>query len=327
MSSINQVANSITIYLGLPIFIFGTSGNLLNIRLLWRTRRNPCAFIFLVISFINCIVLFYGLFTKILSVNFHVDWFTTNLIWCKTRALFGQASFLISLTCTCLASIDRFLVSCRQEKYRKLSRLSIATWAIILIIIFWLALFLPFAVHTELVQNLLTGLLSCTYVGNQAFVNYQIYFAFPIYYGLLPSTILIITGLLTYRNTNKLQIRRQRQVVQKQLTSMMLLQIPIILFSTLPYIIFTEYSIFTATMTKTANQKAIELVITNIVSITCYITFACPFFVFFASSKSFRKETKMLLLCRKTTLLRTNQVQPYSTMMVGSIPFTRTTTK
>ncbi|CAF1400770.1 unnamed protein product, partial [Rotaria sp. Silwood1] len=186
MSSINQVANSITIYLGLPIFIFGTSGNLLNIRLLWRTRRNPCAFIFLVISFINCIVLFYGLFTKILSVNFHVDWFTTNLIWCKTRALFGQASFLISLTCTCLASIDRFLVSCRQEKYRKLSRLSIATWAIILIIIFWLALFLPFAVHTELVQNLLTGLLSCTYVGNQAFVNYQIYFAFPIYYGLLP---------------------------------------------------------------------------------------------------------------------------------------------
>ncbi|CAF2754142.1 unnamed protein product [Rotaria sp. Silwood2] len=232
MSSISELISSITIYLGVPILMCGTFGNLLNIRLLWRTRQNPCAFIFLAISFINCIVLFFRLFIRILSVGFHLDLSSKNLIWCKASAFFGQASFLISLTCTCLASIDRFLVSCRQEKYRKLSRLSIAIWAVILTFIFWLALFIPFVTNAQIVQNAFTGLFSCIYVGNQAFVNYQTYFAFPVYYGLLPSTILTITGLLTYRNTNKLQTGRQRKLVQRQLTKMMLIQIPIILFST-----------------------------------------------------------------------------------------------
>ncbi|CAF2852679.1 unnamed protein product [Rotaria sp. Silwood2] len=319
MSPTNELISSITIYLDLPIFICGTLGNLLNIRLLWRTRQNSCAFIFLALSFINCIVLFYGLFIKILSVGFYLDWSSENLIWCKARAFFGQASFLISLTCTCLASIDRFLVSCRQEKYRKLSRLSIAIWAVILSTIFWLALFIPFAVHAELVKSAFTGLFSCTYVGSQAFVTYQTYFAFPVYYGLLPSIILTITGLLTYRNANKLQIGRQRQLVQKQLTKMMLIQIPIILFSTLPYVIFTEYLMSTATMVKSTNKKTVELIITNIVSATCYITFACPFFVFLASSKSFREEAKMFLLCRKTTLLRINHIQPDSTIIMGNV--------
>ncbi|CAF2934865.1 unnamed protein product [Rotaria sp. Silwood2] len=312
MSSTDDVLiSSITIYLGLPILICGTLGNLFNIRLLWRIRHNPCVFIFLVTSFINCIVLFYGLLTRVLNVGFHFDWSTKNRIWCKTRATFSPASFLISFTCTCLASVDRFLVSCRQEKYRKLSRLSIATWEIIVTIIFWLAIYIPYLVYTEIVRSPFTGILYCALVGDAVFSNYQMYFAFPVYYGLLPSTVLTITGLLTYKNTNKLQINRQRQLVQKQITSMMLIQIPIILFSTLPYVIFTEYSTFTATMTKSDNQRTVELVMTNIVSITCYITFACPFFVFFSTSKTFREDAKMLFLCRKATLLRTNQVQPH----------------
>ncbi|CAF3980522.1 unnamed protein product, partial [Rotaria sp. Silwood1] len=120
MSSTNTIISSITIYVGIPIFLSGTLGNILNVRLLWRTRYNPCAFIFLVSSLINCIVLFYGLFTRILGIGFHLDWSITNRIWCKTRATLTQSSFLISLTCICLASIDRFFASCRQEKYRKL---------------------------------------------------------------------------------------------------------------------------------------------------------------------------------------------------------------
>ncbi|CAF1229850.1 unnamed protein product [Rotaria sordida] len=102
----------------------------------------------------------------------------------------------------------------------------------------------------------------------------------------------------------------------------MLIQILIILFSTLPYVIFTEYSIFTATMAKSTNQRAIELMITNIVSITCYITFACPFFDFFASLTSFRKEAKILFLCRKTTPLRTNQMVSYPTTSLKNIKST-----
>ncbi|CAF3193722.1 unnamed protein product, partial [Rotaria sp. Silwood2] len=122
---------------------------------------------------------------------------------------------------------------------------------------------------------------------------------------------------------NKLQIVRQRQLIQKQLTSMMLILIPIILFSTLPYVIVTEYIALTATMTKSSSRRAVELLITNIVTNPCYITFACPFFAFFVSSKSLGKEAKMLFLCRKTTLTRTNQIQSYSTGNVRNIKLTR----
>ncbi|CAF3225821.1 unnamed protein product [Rotaria sp. Silwood2] len=313
MSSTNPLISSITIYVGLPIFISGTLGNIVDVRLLWRTRRNPCAFIFIVSSLVNCIVLFYGLFTRILSVGFHLDWSTTNHIWCKTRVALTQSSFLISLTCICLASIDRFLVSCRQEKYRKLSRLSIAIFAVIITNIFWISIFVPYLIYADILRNPTTGLFSCTLIRNDVFAIYQNYIGLPILYGLLPSTTLIITGIMTYRNTKKLQINRQRELVQKQLTSMMLIQIPIILLSTLPYVIFTEYTILTATVSKSVDRRAAELLITNIFTILCYITFACPFFVFFSTSSSFRQEAKILLLCRKTNQLRINQIQPYST--------------
>ncbi|CAF5128675.1 unnamed protein product, partial [Rotaria sp. Silwood1] len=79
------------------------------------------------------------------------------------------------------------------------------------------------------------------------------------------------------------------------------------------------YSTFTATMVKSANQGDVELMIRNIVSITCYIAFACPFFVFFASSKSFRQEAKILFLCRKPAILQRNQIQPYSTSALRKI--------
>ncbi|CAF3526466.1 unnamed protein product [Rotaria sp. Silwood1] len=319
MVAISSLISSITICFGLPVFICGTLGNLLNIRLFWRTRHNPCAFILMFLSLINCIVLFYGLFARILSVGFQLDWSTSNRIWCKTRAALTPASFLISLTSICLASIDRFLVSCRQEKYRKLSQLSSAIWATILISIFWFVHFVPYLVYTEILQNPITGVISCALNQNEAFANYLIYFAFPVYYGLLPSTILIITGIMTYRNTTKLQLGRQRQLIQRQLTSMMLILIPIILFSTLPYVVVTEYIILTATITKSADRRAAELLITNIVTNICYITFSCPFFAFLISSRSFRKEAKMLFLCRKTPSWRTNQIEPYSTSNIRHI--------
>ncbi|CAF3998039.1 unnamed protein product [Rotaria sordida] len=293
MSSNNALIRSITIYAGFPIFIGGILGNLLNVRFLWRTRHNPCGFIFLIASFINCIVLFYGLLTRILSIGFNLDWSTTNRIWCKTRLAFTQASTSISLSCICLATIDRFLVSCRQDKYRKLSKLSTARLAIIIIIIFWFGHSVPYLVYAELLPSLTTGLISCSFIPNKEFTNYRMYITLPIYTGLFPSLILVIIGIMTYKNINTLQINRQRQLLQKQLTSMMLMQIPILLFTILPYIAFTEYTLLTTTMIKSQDKKNIENLFANIFPLIFYITFACPFFVFFASSKSFRQEAKM----------------------------------
>ncbi|CAF3536191.1 unnamed protein product [Rotaria sp. Silwood2] len=319
MSSTNTIISSITIYVGFPIFLSGTLGNIVNVHLLWRNRHNPCAFILIISSLINCIVLFYGLFTRILSTGFHLDWSTTNRTWCKTRAVLTQSGFLISITCICLASIDRFFVSCRQEKYRRLSRLSIAIVSVIITIISCVLICIPYLFYVDLVKNPTTGLTICNLARYDAFSISQNYFVFPVCCGLLPSTILIITGLMTYRNANRLQIGRQRESFQKQLTSMMLIQIPIIILSTLPYVIYTEYTILTVKLSKSDDRRATELLITNILTILFYITFACPFFVFFTSSLSFREEAKILFLCRRSNQLTSNQIQPYCITTIRNI--------
>ncbi|UJR24674.1 hypothetical protein I4U23_006047 [Adineta vaga] len=308
----SYLIRSITLYGGLPIFIVGTIGNLLNFLSLWRTRKNPCVFIFLSSSIVNCIVLFYGLFTRILSVGFELDWSTTNVIWCKTRIAFTQASFLISLTCVCLASLDRFFASCRQEKYRRFSRLSLAKLSVCLTILFWFGHSIPYLVYAELIESSSTGLISCSLLPNKEYANYRIYVALLFYLGIFPTTILTITGILTYRNTNRLRQGQQRQLIQKRLTKMMLIQIPCILFSTLPYITFTLYSTFTTTIIKSIDQKFIESILTNIFTLIFYMAFSCQFFVFYISSKTFRKEANSFLFYRKIYPIKTNQVQHFS---------------
>ncbi|CAM4783508.1 unnamed protein product [Rotaria magnacalcarata] len=97
---------------------------------------------------------------------------------------------------------------------------------------------------------------------------------------------------------------RQRQLIQKQLTSIMLIQIPIILLATVPY-----------------NRIAAELVITNTLLITSYLPFACPFIIFFVSSEPYRKEAKRVVFCWKNnTLKRTNNL-PYPVKKMRNTQF------
>ncbi|UJR18287.1 hypothetical protein I4U23_005190 [Adineta vaga] len=320
MSSTTSIISSITIYSGLPIFICGSIGNLLNLLLLWSTRRNSCGFLFLVSSIVNSIVLFYGLFTRILSVGFGVDWSQTNLIWCKTRVGLIQSSTLISLSCICLASIDRFLLTCRQEKYRKLSRLSTARWATAISTFIWISHSVPHFVYYQLLPSSLnstTTSYTCVILSNTFYTNYRIYFVLVVFYGLTPITVLSVMGILTYRNMNMLQLDRQRHAVQRQLTLMLLVQIPIIIVSVLPFTIFTEYLTITATTIKSADQIARENIINNIVNPLFYVTFACPFFVFYISSPTFKKEAKVLLSCQRREKMTINRVQPGIATTVG----------
>lgn len=310
MSSISNTINPIISISGSIIFICGTFGNLLNIRLFWKTRRNPCGFIFLFTAFNNCIILFTGLFLRVLNSGLQIDLSKNNRIWCKIRAALMPSTILISLTCMCLASTDRFFASCRQEKYRKYSRLSVTISVIIVISIVAFCNFTPYLIYADLIKNPNTGVTSCALISNQLYDTYLIYFALPFYYGLAPSLILTITGYLTYRNTNKLQIIRHRQLAQRQLTSMTLILIPIILLTTIPYVLFSEYTLLTATRIKSANRRDVELSVSNIITSLSYIPYACPFFTFVISSRTFRQEAKSLILHCNPNFLNVNQIQP-----------------
>ena len=300
MSSNADLARAITIYCGIPILVCGTVGNLLNLILLWRSRRNSCAFLFLCSSIFNCFALFFGLFTRILNVGFGLDWSQTNLIWCKIRIAFSEASFLLSLTCICLASVDRCLASCRNATLRKLSRLSTARISILVSIIFWVCHATPNLIFANLLpSSTANSTFVCSITPDQILSNYQTYFSLLVYLGVLPTSILISTGVLTYRNTSKLRLDYQRELIQKQLTNMMLIQIPVILISTVPYIAFSEYRALTSKQTKSASRREIENLVTNIVTLLFYMTFTCQFFVFFFSSPKFRRQLNPAVLCQR----------------------------
>jgi hypothetical protein len=135
-------------------------------------------------------------------------------------------------------------------------------------------------------------------IPNKIYSNYRIYIIFAIYLGLFSTSILTVTGIMTYRNTNRLILGHQRQLIEKQLV----IQIPIIIVSTFPYIKFTEYITITSACIKCNIQRDIETLFTNIVT----IIFASPFFV---SSTSFRNDVKRFILCQKRNFLRNNQIQ------------------
>lgn len=216
MSTSLSVVSLIAIIGGIPIFVFGVCGNILNIMIFMKNRSNSCAFIFLVSSSINRFVLFFGLLTRILSVGFSLDWSNLNVIWCKIRVTFTQTSFLISLTCYCLASIDRFLISSRKDK---LSQIKLTKISIIIIILFWIGHSIPYLIYADLIRNSSTGSISCSLIPNQVYSIYRTYIVLPIYLGLFPTLILGSTGLLTYHNLKQMNIDTRRKSIQRQLTN------------------------------------------------------------------------------------------------------------
>ncbi|CAF1657065.1 unnamed protein product [Rotaria magnacalcarata] len=94
---------------------------------------------------------------------------------------------------------------------------------------------------------------------------------------------------------------------------MMLVQIPIILGSTLPFAVFAEYIALSRAIIKSANRIAIEQVVLDVLILSTYTPFACSFFTCMASSKSLRNELNLFLVCRKTNVLGNNQILPNST--------------
>ena len=318
MSSTSWFVRPLTIYGGGTIFVGGLVGNVLNLCLFWSTRRNPCGFYFMCSSLINSTVLLCGLLTRILSIGFNLDGSRTNLVWCKTRIALTQCLFTMSLTCVSLASVDRFLISCRQDRWRKWSRLNSARYAMLINLIFWLVHAIPSVVLADLIPSASSSPITwtCALTPNRIYSIYSSYVILPIHLGCLPWSVLLLTGLLTYRNTQQLQLTRRRQLLQRQLTRMMLVQIPVIVLSTCPYVIFSEYSIFTSTLSKSLDRRIAENLTSNIVTLLFYVTFAFQFFVFFLSSPSFRQDMRILLLChRSTAVVQTNQIQPLSTTL------------
>lgn len=103
-----------------------------------------------------------------------------------------------SLTCICFASIDWFVMSCRNVSWRQRSQLNTAKITIGIVILIIITINIPYLISFTIIEvtTVPSRITTRCWLINPALVSYGNYFLCPV----LPEIVLIITGLLTYRN-------------------------------------------------------------------------------------------------------------------------------
>lgn len=134
IETLDNASDALNSYVPIFIFIFGITGNCLNILVLsQRTlRSNPSAVSFLVSSLAGVIVIISGQTSRMMS-GYNMD-LTLTVDWiCKIRNVVFYVSRTILLWMIVLATIDRWLSSSISATLRKISRLKNARRGMLLL--------------------------------------------------------------------------------------------------------------------------------------------------------------------------------------------------
>ena len=192
----------ITTYVDGAMFILGTVGNLMNLIVFCclKTYRS------LVTSAFLAAATFAGQFYLTISLGFGsiskwigYDIPSRNPIICKFYLYTRNVSIQISLTCLCLASIDRYLMTSRSAWRRELMTLKRARLLIGFWVVIWACVGVPHAIFTF--DFALFNL--CIPTSNFATPLTYLNLIFGV---VLPIAILLVFGLLTWKNLGNIRL-------------------------------------------------------------------------------------------------------------------------
>lgn len=230
IASLIKTYQQVIIYSGLPILVLGLVGGLQNvfIFLSLRTfRQSSCAFYLTVMSFVNIIQLLTGLLSRIMISGFHIDWTQSSTFYCKFRTFFFQISSVTSLTCFCLATIDQYLATCSQPRWRQYSHIRTARFLLMCALILILIEQSPCLFWYDRRTIAASNETICT-ITDKTFEKFNAYFNYLVLGNIIPHLTNLTFGLLAYRNIQQLSYRTVplvRRELDKQLTSIVLVQL------------------------------------------------------------------------------------------------------
>jgi len=268
--SLLNLGQQITIYGGLFILIIGIMGNGINV-LVFSTFRNyrttPCSFYFLCASIFNISYITTNLISRIVSVGFGFDLTSTSTSWCKIREFCLFTLSLITLTCSCLATIDQFFATSQSARLRRFSNIKWAHHIVIIVIIVWCLHGIPVVLFYDIPPIIMT----CVNTN----VGYGVYI--PIYLlGLIcviPVLAMVTFGYLTYRNIHLTRVLAEQQA-DRQLAKMTLIQVILVVICFVPYSIYVAYSLITSGVSKDISRLIIESFVYTILSLLTYLYYA-----------------------------------------------------
>ena len=279
------MVNKITTYVGVPILIAGMIGGFLNtiIFLSLKTfRKRSCAFFLTLMSIVNMGQLITSLRSRIAINGFGIDWTESSVFFCKARSYFLQFCALISFSCMCLATIDQFLATSLRPRWQNVITLKRAYSCGAAFVVLWTLHGIPSLIWYELIPPSVNGKLVCR-ITNPVFQVYINHVYVLLLTGVLPMAITFLFGSLAYRNVRQIPYRTiplVRRELDKQLTSMVLVQIVHNCLVIVPYlsVLIVTHSIALVGGSSVNDKMTFYLVVTNIIH-----------YLYYAVSRSFLK--------------------------------------
>ncbi|CAF1586009.1 unnamed protein product [Adineta ricciae] len=314
------------IVIGIIMYIFGSIGCVSNIYVFtkWsfstrnptdshrKVRLNNSSLYLLTTAIANLILIIYPLAVRIIVDGF--GYLVTNLneiFLCQIRYYILQTALMISLICTCLATIDRYLITSRTVRLRHLSASRHLTKQIIIFVVILTNLH---SIPTAIYYNR-SRVYDCT-ISSLIYANYYLYFVVVFLYGIFPICFLSIFGLLTYKNlrTLKRTDNTGSLIRDKQLSEMVLFQCLALVFSYIPYCIQQIY--FSKIHQLNGPPTSFDLLFRIVTIILFYVNPVTSFYIFFISTPNFRRQIKNIVLCHNHHVV--NRIYPLTIANDGS---------
>jgi hypothetical protein len=292
----NNISSKINYYFAIFLFIFGILGNILNTFVLSqrKLRSNSCAWLFLISSIFNLISILSGLTTRVLS-GWILDITDRIKFLCQLRVFILLTSRTIASWLLMLAIFDRWLLSCINIHYRRLSKLKNAKRGMIIIIFISILIYSPVFYCYQ--ANLMNTPLKCyTKTIKCRIFTDQIYTFLTI---LIPLILMILFGFLTMSNVreihhraqvlllsrfNQTRITKEHQqrfkIIDRHLLIMLLVQISFLTLFTLPQAIEMIYLTITTNQFKSSLQNTIENSIFTFSLLLTYLASGMPFYIY-----------------------------------------------
>jgi hypothetical protein len=213
------------------------------------------------------------------------------------------------MLCIGLVSIDRFLITSRIERCRRLLTKRRANFIVAMLFLIYLAISIEDAITYYWAP-------SCK-APNQPYVYTQFvsYFSWVVTFGL-PLIILAIFSLLTWHNLRSSAHGRPNRL-QQQVNRMMFAQFGLMFASTLPIVLMRVYRLITDSQNKSLLQTTQETLAFNIATTLGYASPIGSFYLYFIVSPVFRQNVRTALTCKKFT-----RVIPFShrTPRIATVP-------
>ncbi|UJR11510.1 hypothetical protein I4U23_015691 [Adineta vaga] len=311
------IGQEIVRYCGTLVFAVGILGGALSTLefISLRTfRQSSCAFYLTIISCSNIGSIGFSFSPLIMVALISTDVSDISLFYCKFRRCMSQAFLGISMTCLCLATIDQYFATCPYPRLQRLSTIKLAHRLVITTVLIWILHGIPYLIYFTHVQSSTTNKITCTCI-NTSFNYYRNYIFTIGIIGYLPIVIAVLFALLSYRNIRHSAYRAVpliRRDLDKQLTSMVLVQVFVCIFTLTPYVTINAV-ITNINFTNDPNtQVKIQLVL-NITLVIYYLYFASPFYVYLYASERFRRQfiyvlSKIFVNCWKRPRILVNHV-------------------